>query len=120
MARSQPAAKVATATSKRSSGRAAAPRRGEGEHAAKPKQAVVIIHGMGEQVPLETIGDFVDTVYTRDPAFAGGQIKPGGNLTSLVPDPATGSAELRRITTHPPGGGKRTDFYEFYYSIYEF
>jgi len=116
MARSQPATKVTTATSKRASARTAAPRRGEGERPAQAKQAVVIIHGMGEQVPLETIGEFVETVYTRDPAFAGAQVEGAENLTSMVPDPATGSAELRRITTHPPQGGKRTDFYEFYYA----
>lgn len=115
MARSQAATKVTT-TRRRQSGRAPAPRRGAGEHAASPKQAVVIIHGMGEQVPLETIGDFVDTVYARDPAFAGGRANSAGNLTSMVPDPATGSAELRRITTHPRDGSKRTDFYEFYYA----
>jgi hypothetical protein len=116
MARSQPAAKVTTAAPKRASGRAAAPRRGDGEHPAPAKQAVVIIHGMGEQVPLETIGDFVDTVYTRDPAFAGAKVQAGGNLTSMVPDPVTGSAELRRITTHPRNGSKRSDFYELYYA----
>jgi hypothetical protein len=116
MARSQPAAKVTTATPKRSSGRTALPRRGDGERPPSAKQAVIIIHGMGEQVPLETIGDFVDTVYTRDPAFAGATVQTGGNLTSMVPDPVTGSAELRRITTHPRDGSKRTDFYELYYA----
>jgi hypothetical protein len=59
---------------------------GEGEHPAPARQAVIIIHGMGEQVPLETIGDFVDTLYKRDPAFAGANIRPDGNLTSMVPD----------------------------------
>lgn len=41
---------------------------------------------MGAQVPLETIGDFVDTVYKRDPAFAGGEVRHDGNLTSRLPD----------------------------------
>jgi hypothetical protein len=36
----------------------------------------------GQQVPLETVGDSVDTVDKRDPAFAA----PDGNLTSMVPD----------------------------------
>ncbi len=116
MAQEQAAAKVSPGTERRQSGRTAPPRRGKGEHPAPAKQAVVIIHGMGEQVPLETIGDFVDTVYKRDPAYAGAAVKDVDNLTSLVPDPATGSAELRRITTHPKDGSKRTDFYEFYYA----
>lgn len=117
MARAKPAAKVSTEEVRpRASTARPAPRRGSGPKPGLAKQAVVIIHGMGEQVPLETIGDFVDTVYKRDPAFAGAEVRPDGNLTSMVPDPATGSAELRRITTHPPQGGKRTDFYEFYYA----
>lgn len=87
MARSQPAAKVTAGATRRASGRAAAPRRGgEGEQPAPARQAVIIIHGMGEQVALETIGDFVDTVYKRDPAFAAPEVGPDGNLTSMAPD----------------------------------
>lgn len=116
MARAKPVAVAAGAATARQTGAGRQARRGSGARAGKAKQAVIIIHGMGEQVPLETIGDFVDTVYARDPAFAGSTARPDGNLTSMVPDPVTGSAELRRITTHPAGGGKRTDFYEFYYA----
>ncbi|MEK1888218.1 MAG: hypothetical protein AAAB35_11735 [Phyllobacterium sp.] len=30
------------------------------------KQAVVIIHGMGEQIPMETLQGFVETVWVTD------------------------------------------------------
>ncbi len=99
------------------------------------RQAVVVIHGMGEQRPLDTLREFVETIYQRDPASKARVTvpvapEPGGgkldasreskpdeemNPVSIVPDAATGSAELRRITTHP-AQGRRTDFYEFYWA----
>jgi hypothetical protein len=86
------------------------------------KQAVIVIHGMGEQQPLDTLHEFVDAVYQRDPEARGGTAgsPPRGqedelNPVSIVPDAATGSAELRRITTHP-AEGRRTDFFEFYWA----
>jgi hypothetical protein len=79
-----------------------------------PKQAVVVIHGMGEQRPLETLREFVRTVYQLDPKF-GADALADGNPISMVPDSATGSSELRRITTHSKVG-HRTDFFEFYWA----
>lgn len=100
------------------------------------RQAVVVIHGMGEQRPLDTLREFVETVYQRDPQSRARVTVPvaplpGGGSTldtprgaerpeqmnpvSIVPDALTGSAELRRITTHP-AQGRRTDFYEFYWA----
>lgn len=79
------------------------------------KTAVVVIHGMGEQRPLETLRDFVETVYQRDLDLAtGGETEK--LKVSIVPDDATGSAELRRITTHGDGPKKRIDFFEFYWA----
>lgn len=82
------------------------------------RQAVVIIHGMGEQRPMDTVRDFVKATW-------GGGLQAGGAAGSQVwnkPDTRTGSLELRRITTRKSekGGayplGVRTDFYELYWA----
>ncbi|HUV32059.1 MAG TPA: hypothetical protein VMW31_00685 [Devosiaceae bacterium] len=90
----------------------------------KRKQAVVVVHGMGEQRPLQTLRDFVEAAYQRDlsltpddPRFRvdldnGEQL----NRVWIVPDDTTGSEVLRRITTTESLVGVRTDFYEFYWA----
>ncbi|MEO8685919.1 MAG: hypothetical protein ABI414_13895, partial [Devosia sp.] len=81
------------------------------------KTAVVVIHGIGEQTPLETLRGFVETVYRRDRALASLPVGENGMLDiAIVPDDVTGSAELRRITTLNDGPQKRTDFFEFYWA----
>ncbi|MDR3473189.1 MAG: hypothetical protein P4M09_16130 [Devosia sp.] len=94
------------------------------------KQAVIVIHGIGEQLPLETLRGFVETIYQRDPDLAGATdtdqrqllVQRGAqpseplNLVWVVPDEATGSAELRRISTPANAQKIRTDFYEFYWA----
>ena len=92
------------------------------------KQAVVVIHGMGEPVPMDTMRSFVDAVWEKNPDFRllAGMPAEGGtyNESWLVPDRRTGSLELYRITTPPfvrqndpdPKFGARTDFFEFYWS----
>lgn len=88
------------------------------EQSGKPKsskkQAVVVIHGMGEQRPMATIRSFVNNVWKKDtninqPHF--------WNKPSDVSE----SFEQRRLTTNNPktsNGGKaqRTDFYEYYWA----
>jgi hypothetical protein len=90
------------------------------------KQAVVVIHGIGEQIPLQTLRSFVETVYERDEALAlrmtamrtvaTPTVKQPVKQTWIVPDQATGTAELRRISTPPDANGLRTDFFEFYWA----
>ena len=84
-------------------------------------QAVVLVHGMGEQIPMDTIKGFVTTVWEDDPvAIANGLPQP--SMTWSKPDERTGSLELRRITTRPSApsaafpSGVRTDFYELYWA----
>jgi len=89
-----------------------------------PKQAVVVIHGMGEQKPLDTLRSFVEAVYQHDPGQRGSDPQAEAddpelgevNRVWIVPDDATGSAELRRITTPKNANGVRTDFFEFYWA----
>lgn len=95
-----------------------------------PKQAVVVVHGMGEQRPLETLRSFVEGVYAENPSLAGEQDEamqrmqgapdvdptPADNMVWIIPDKATGSAELRRISTPKNSAGIRTDFFELYWA----
>lgn len=94
--------------------------------ANKPSQAVVIVHGMGEQRPMDTIRSFVKAVWSSDlsltgeakykqkpdPDDAGKQI----NKSWIHFDDRAKSYELRVITTPRDIHGRRTDFYELYWS----
>ncbi len=94
----------------------------------KPKkQAVVVVHGMGEHRPMGTIKKFVEAAWNHDLSLtrdlrhnhARGKDPETGkevNLHWAVPDHRTGSSELRRITTPGNSAGIRTDFYEFYWA----
>lgn len=78
-----------------------------------PKQAVVLIHGIGEQVPMDTLRGFVRAVWTDDAALR----DPG--VPSQVwskPDNVSRNYELRRLTTAETKNDKRTDFFEFYWA----
>lgn len=85
------------------------------------KQAVVIVHGMGEQTPLETLRSFVRTIWEKDPNLTD---ERGDNQVWIKPDSRAGLQELGRITTRAlklkdgdqPRRGRRTDFYELYWA----
>jgi hypothetical protein len=85
--------------------------------ASRPKkQAVIVVHGMGEQRPMETLRSFVTAVWGTD---AKGHIpeKPDeAQRTWIVPDRRTGILDLPRITTKPNDKGVRTDFFELYWA----
>jgi hypothetical protein len=90
------------------------------------KQAVVVIHGMGEQIPMETLTSFVDSVWTTDASLVdqdrpdpntGQKPRPKVNNASWSkPDRRNRSYELRVITTEKGSSGRRTDFYEYYWA----
>jgi hypothetical protein len=86
-----------------------------------PKQAVVVIHGMGEQQPMDTITGFVRAVWETDPEITVNGLPSPAEVWSK-PDQHTGSLELRRITTRQSATsasfptGVRTDFYELYWA----
>ncbi|HSG95826.1 MAG TPA: hypothetical protein VLA28_09910, partial [Afifellaceae bacterium] len=91
----------------------------------KKKQAVVVIHGMGEQRPMETLRSFVESVWTKDLSLTGDienkkrvsdETGLKENKVWIVPDARAGSHELRRITTTGDKTGRRTDFFEFYWA----
>ena len=92
-----------------------------GGTAVPAMQAVVVIHGMGEQRPMDTIKGFVRAVWETDDAVARKDLSDPTQVWSK-PDPRTGSLELRRITTRESipseefPAGVRTDFYELYWA----
>jgi hypothetical protein len=88
------------------------------------KTAVIFAHGMGEQIPMETLGGFVDAAWViNDDAHC--SPPPDENAADIwfKPDRVTGSHELRRITTrwtkskvNEADKGSRIDFFEFYWA----
>lgn len=87
------------------------------------KQAIVIWHGMGEQIPMQTLNSFVKSVWTTDSTLvdparpdpdSGGP--RDGNTSWAKPDQRNSSTELRRITTESDRSGNHTDFYEYYWA----
>jgi hypothetical protein len=64
------------------------------------RQAVVIIHGIGNQLPMDTAREFVES------------IKSDSDILYSSPDREANFFETRRLSL----SGKKTDFYEFYWA----
>lgn len=81
---------------------------------AKKKTAVVVIHGIGEQRPMNTISGFVQAAWVSDTNL----VHPSRAEVFSKPELVTGSFELRRITTRAASSGKRkrVDFLEYYWA----
>ena len=62
----------------------------------KMKQAVLLIHGIGEQRPMDTLRGFVDAVWTTDDAIHHKHAIAG---IFSKHDKISGNFELRRLTT---------------------
>lgn len=77
------------------------------------KQAVLLIHGIGEQRPMETLRDFVEAVWTSDEDVKH-KFATGGVWSK--PDIISENFELRCLTTSKNCSGVLTDFYEFYWA----
>jgi pimeloyl-ACP methyl ester carboxylesterase len=80
------------------------------------RQAVLLIHGIGEQRPMETLRRFVDAVWIRDTkiqnAFA---VANAGAAIFSKPDTVSDNYELRCLSTPQNTARSTTDFYEFYW-----
>ena len=79
----------------------------------KNKQAVILIHGIGEQRPMDTLRSFVKTVWETDTSMHHPYAILG---TFSKPDDISESFELRRLTTTKNSKDVRTDFFEFYWA----
>jgi hypothetical protein len=77
------------------------------------RQAVVVIHGMGEQLPLTTLTRFIDTA-----------LRPGADGNRVYysrPESVTGSFESRRFLAPRATSGEveshaQTDFFEYHWA----
>src|SRR3954463_7516809 len=71
------------------------------------RQAVLIIHGVGQQKPMETLYDFLDNIcheiYRKEHFWS-------------RPDSVSGNYDLRQIVTIDESSGTRTDFFELYWA----
>jgi hypothetical protein len=81
----------------------------------KREQAIVLIHGIGEQRPMDTLRGFVNAVWTTDTKLHNPNNPYGGGQMWSKPDTVSESYELRRLTTPKNKAGIETDFYEFYW-----
>ncbi len=73
-----------------------------------PRQAVVVIHGVGEQRPMDTLRSFVEAVLPEP---------PGDRVKFLsVPDRMSESFELRRLLAPQTRSRPITDFFEYYWA----
>lgn len=78
------------------------------------RQAVLLIHGVGEQRPMDTLRNFVRAVWTEATALhRGGK---DANTHWSKPYRLSESLELRRLTTPDNKAGIRTDFFELYWA----
>lgn len=79
------------------------------------RQAIVVVHGQGQQRPMGTIRDFVAALWASNPDVTPDPPYNKDN-TWIVPDSKSGLYEMQRITTPPHDEGRRTDFFELYYA----
>lgn len=80
------------------------------------KQAVLLIHGIGEQKPMDTLNGFVDAVWRTDTGIQDASANvSAGALVWSKPDTVSDNFELRRLVTPHNAAGISTDFFEFYW-----
>lgn len=77
------------------------------------KQAVLLIHGVGEQKPMKTLRAFVDAVWTTHPEIHN---RFAGHGYWSKPYNVSSSFELRRLTTPSNSKGIETHFFELYWA----
>lgn len=77
------------------------------------RQAVVVVHGQGEQRPMGMIRDFVKVLWQFNSDL--GPVPKEGRPIWIVPDDKSGLFELERVTTESKDC-RKTDFFELYYA----
>ena len=85
----------------------------ENKNRSSRRQAVVIIHGMGEQAPMVTLRGFVQGITAWIKNFDDTLVKP---RCWSRPDSISELYETRKITMEAFDGNLKTDFYEFYWA----
>lgn len=80
----------------------------------QPKTAVILIHGMGEQRPMGSLFEFVETVWSRDSTL----VEPHNGQVYSKLSGLNALLDLRRVTTRNWSGEppRRVDFFEYYWA----
>lgn len=79
----------------------------------RDKTAVVIIHGVGEQRPMDTLWGFIDAAWLNDPDL----VEPFQKFVYSKPGATENNHELRRVTTRgDKNTGRSFDFHEYYWA----
>ncbi|MEW8427637.1 MAG: hypothetical protein AB2654_18860 [Candidatus Thiodiazotropha sp.] len=74
---------------------------------------MLMIHGIGNQQPMQTLRSFVETVWTKHEEI---HEEYAGSQVWSKPDHISKNFELRRLTTPQNSAEIRTDFFEFYWA----
>ncbi|RYU92599.1 hypothetical protein [Emticicia agri] len=82
------------------------------------RQAVIVIHGIGEQRPMDTLRDFVELIA---PPIEPAKDKNGNPLPAKKkffnkPDVLSETFELRRLTANAHADSFKTDYFEYYWA----
>ena len=87
---------------------------GQPSDTVSPKTAVILIHGMGEQRPMEKIYEFVEAVWSSDSSL----VEPHHGQVYSKPSALNSILDLRRVTTRYWSGDnpRRIDFFEYYWA----
>lgn len=82
------------------------------------RQAVIVIHGIGEQKPMDTLQDFADQIAPEIPRKKdpqGNQMPPKKKFFNK-PDVLSETYELRRLTANEHKHTFKTDYFEYYWA----
>jgi hypothetical protein len=82
------------------------------------RQAVIVIHGIGEQKPMDTLQDFVNLVAPEIPRKKDphGKLMPPKKKFFNKPDVLSETYELRRLTANAHKHTFKTDYFEYYWA----
>lgn len=73
------------------------------------RQAIVLIHGIGEQRPMDTLREFVQAIA---PTIKNSSKPSFYSKPHVTPD----NYDLRRLTSHKHSSTYKTDYFEFYWA----
>ncbi|WP_155918421.1 hypothetical protein [Marmoricola sp. URHB0036] len=77
--------------------------------------AVVVVHGIGQQLPMDTLRSLVDTLWGPGPGARAGQSNDGQEIFNKV-DRHSSFLDLRRLSLATGYGHPRVDFFELYWA----
>lgn len=90
---------------------------GSGGTGPGKRTAVLIVHGMGNQRPLETLRGIVKAVWSTDHVIGGPEPKHWVHFKRVASRREKSDADLPVITTSGMAGtGRQVDFHEFYWA----